>query len=195
MFQKFRKVGPKKISKKYFLRKIFIEFPNKNIFSTHIFERKIAKISTFRDFFSLENVGWKIFLFGNSMKNFRRKYFSKKISDQLFEIFGTDHQALKFIFFGDSHEHQPASSWGPNSTSHAVRWFLLNNNTVAVQGFSGKLQKWEMRIPVEILLGSGSKYSILSFVSCIWENKLRIEKISNFSILRLPKFCLMKYLN
>ena len=68
------------------------------------------------------------------MKNFRRKYFFEKISDQLFEIFGTDHQALKLIFFGDGHEHQPASLWGPNSTSHAVReisHILLNNNTVA----------------------------------------------------------------
>ena len=136
MIQKFRKVGPKKFSKKYFLRKNFIEFPNNKI-STNIFEReKIAKCWYFRDFFSRKCGSKKYFCSEIQWKFFEENIFSKFFSDQLFEIFGTDHQALKFILFGDSHEHQPASSWGPNSTSHAVRWFLLNNNTVARAGHS-----------------------------------------------------------
>ena len=137
MFQKFRKVGPKKFSKKYFLRKIFIEFPNKNIFRPTFSREKNREMLIFSRFFLSKMWVEKIFLFGNSMKNFRRKYFSIFFSDQLFEIFGTDHQALKLIFFGDGHEHQPASLWGPNSSSHAVReisHILLNNNTVAVDG-------------------------------------------------------------
>ena len=71
LFQKFRKVGPKFFSKKYFLRKCFIEFPNKHIFQpTFSREKKSRNVDIFA-IVSLENVGRKIFLFGNSMKFFR----------------------------------------------------------------------------------------------------------------------------
>ena len=134
MFQKFRKVGPKKFSKKYFLRKCFIEFPNKNIFQPTFSREKKSRNVDILAIFSLENVGRKNIFVRKFNENFSKKiFFSKKFSDQLFEIFETYHQAPKLIFFGDSHEHQPASLRGPNSTSHAVReisHILLNNNTV-----------------------------------------------------------------
>ena len=56
MFQKFRKVGPIFFSKKYFLRKLFIGFPNKNIFQpTFSREKKSRNVDIFA-IFSLENV-------------------------------------------------------------------------------------------------------------------------------------------
>ena len=79
MFQKFRKVGPKKFLKKYFLRKFFIEFPNKNIFSTNIFEReKIAKCWYFRDFFSRKCGSKKTFVRKFNEKSSKKIFFRKK---------------------------------------------------------------------------------------------------------------------
>ena len=74
----FEKLVRKKFRKNIFFEKFSLNFRTKIFFRPTFSREKIAKISTFRDFFSLENVGWKIILFGNSMKNFRRKYFFEK---------------------------------------------------------------------------------------------------------------------
>ena len=75
MFQKFRKVGPNFFSKKYFLRKFFIEFPNKNIFSTHIFERKNRENINISRFF-LSRKCW--------LKNIFVRKFNEKFSKKIF---------------------------------------------------------------------------------------------------------------
>ena len=80
MIQKFRKVGPTFCSKKYFLRKFFIEFPNKNIFQpTFSREKKSRNVDIFA-IFSLENVGRKnIFVRKFNEKCSKKIFFRKKI--------------------------------------------------------------------------------------------------------------------
>ena len=62
-------------SKKYFLRKFFIEFPNKNIFSTHIFERKNRENINISRFF-LSRKCW--------LKNYFVRKFNEKFSKKMF---------------------------------------------------------------------------------------------------------------
>ena len=125
---------------RFFFEKIFSSknfhwiSEQKYFFDPHFREKKSRKYQHFAIFSLSKMLVEKLFCSEIQWKIFEENIFSKKKPDQLFEIFGTDHQALKLIFFGDGHEHQPASLWGPNSTSHAVReisHILLNNNTVA----------------------------------------------------------------
>ena len=90
MFQKFRKVGPKCFSKKYFLRKFFIEFPNKNIFQpTFSREKKSRNVDIFA-IFSLENVGRK-----NIFVRKFNEHFSKTIFSIFFPVFSPVFLILK----------------------------------------------------------------------------------------------------
>ena len=79
MFQKFRKVGPNFFSKIYFLRKFFIEFPNKNMFQpTFSREKKSRNVDIFA-IFSLENVDRKnIFVRKFNEKCSKKIFFRKK---------------------------------------------------------------------------------------------------------------------
>ena len=95
----FEKLIRKKIRKNIFFENFSLNFRTKIFFRPTFSREKIAKISTFRDFFSLENVGWKIILFGNSMKNFRRKYFFEKFFGPTFRNFWNRSPSSKVDIF------------------------------------------------------------------------------------------------
>ena len=100
MFQKFRKVGPKKISKKYFLRKMFIEFPNKNIFRPTFSREKIAKISTFRDLFLSRKCWLKKYFVRKFNEFFEENIFSKKIGPTVRNFWIIAPHSKVYIFRG-----------------------------------------------------------------------------------------------
>ena len=99
MFQKFRKVGPKFFSKKYFLRKCFIEFPNKNIFSTHIFERKNHENINISRFFLSRKCWLKHYFVRKFNEKFSKKLFFRKNIRTNFSKFLDHRTTLQSLYF------------------------------------------------------------------------------------------------
>ena len=99
MFQKFRKVGPNFFSKKYFLRKFFIEFPNKIIFQpTFSREKKSRNVDIFA-IFSLENVGRKNIFVRKFNENFSKKIIFRKQNRTNFSKFLDHRTTLQSLYF------------------------------------------------------------------------------------------------
>ena len=74
----FEKLVRKKFRKNIFFENFSLNFRTKIFFNQHFRERKNREMLIFSRFFLSKMWVEKIFLFGNSMKNFRRKYFFEK---------------------------------------------------------------------------------------------------------------------
>ena len=99
MIQKFRKVGPNFFSKKYFLRKFFIEFPNKIIFQpTFSREKKSRNVDIFA-IFSLENVGRKNIFVRKFNEKISKKIFFRKFFRTNFSKFLEHSTKLQSLYF------------------------------------------------------------------------------------------------
>ena len=89
----------KKKSKKYFLRKIFIEFPNKIFFQpTFSREKKSRNVDIFA-IFSLENVGRKNIFVRKFNEKFSKKIFFRKNFRTNFSKFLEHSTKLQSLYF------------------------------------------------------------------------------------------------
>ena len=86
-------------SKKYFLRKCFIEFPNKNIFSTHIFERKNRENINISRFFLSRKCWLKKYFVRKFNENFSKKIFFRKKNRINFSKFLDHSTTLQSLYF------------------------------------------------------------------------------------------------
>ena len=99
MIQKFRKVGPMFFSKTYFPRKFFIEFPNKHIFSTHIFERENRENINISRFFLSRKCWLKNYFVRKFNEKFSKKIFFRKIFRTNFSKFLEHSPKLQSLYF------------------------------------------------------------------------------------------------
>ena len=84
---------------RFFSEKCSLNFRTKYFFNQHFRERKNREMLIFSRFFLSKMWVEKIFLFGNSMKNFRRKYFFENFFGPTFRNFWNIAPSSKVYIF------------------------------------------------------------------------------------------------